>query len=52
MNPYREQNDELKPGDFFVPVYNLLISKEKGPKLAGFMQSIGKDKILNLLNQV
>ncbi|MDH5581368.1 MAG: lysine--tRNA ligase [Bdellovibrionales bacterium] len=52
MNPYREKNTDLKPGDFFVPIYNLLISKEKGPKLAGFMKSIGKNKILNLLNQV
>ena len=52
MAPYREQNEELKPGDFFVPTYQVLISKEKGPKLAGFIQSIGKEKVLNLLNQV
>ena len=40
---------ELEPSDFFKSMYLILIGKEKGPKLASFMQTIGKEKILNLL---
>lgn len=39
----------LKPQDAFRPFYQILISKERGPKLAGFMRIIGKEKLLNLL---
>ncbi len=41
---------ELKPGDIFAPIYQLLISREKGPKLAGFIRTIGKDRVINLLS--
>jgi len=40
---------ELKPGDIFPLMYNILISREKGPKLAGFIRTIGKDRVLSLL---
>jgi lysyl-tRNA synthetase, class I len=40
---------EMKPNDIFPVLYNILISKEKGPKMAGFMRTIGKIKILGLL---
>lgn len=40
---------ELKPNDVFPVLYQILISKEKGPKLAGFIQTIGQEKVLNLL---
>lgn len=40
---------ELKPNDIFPLLYNILISKEKGPKLAGFIRTIGRDKVLSLL---
>lgn len=40
---------ELKPADVFSPVYQLLISREKGPKLAGFIMTIGKERVLSLL---
>ena len=40
---------EMKPNDIFPILYNILISKEKGPKMAGFMRTIGRDKVLNLL---
>lgn len=40
---------ELKPGDIFPMMYNILISREKGPKLAGFIRTIGKDRVLSLL---
>lgn len=40
---------ELKPADIFPLMYNILISREKGPKLAGFIRTIGKDRVLSLL---
>ena len=40
---------ELKPADIFGPIYQLLISCQKGPKLAGFISTIGKQRVLNLL---
>lgn len=39
---------ELKPGEVFPLCYGLLINKPKGPKLAGFMRTIGLEKV-NLL---
>lgn len=39
------------PGDFFKLMYGILISKEKGPKLADFMLE-NKDKVLKLLNSI
>ncbi len=41
---------ELKPGDIFEPIYQLLITREKGPKLAGFIRTIGKDRVIKLLS--
>jgi lysyl-tRNA synthetase class 1 len=41
--------DELTPGDVFPVMYQLLINKEKGPKLAGFIRTIGKERVLGLL---
>ena len=41
---------ELKPVDIFGPIYQLLISREKGPKLAGFIRTIGKDRVIKLLS--
>jgi lysyl-tRNA synthetase class 1 len=40
---------ELKPADIFAPIYQLLISREKGPKLAGFIRTIEKERVLSLL---
>ena len=42
----------IEPGEAFLLLYGILISKEKGPKLAGFMRIIGKEKILSLLGDV
>ncbi|RLA63702.1 MAG: lysine--tRNA ligase [Epsilonproteobacteria bacterium] len=52
INEIRESKPDFKPGEVFLPLYQILISKEKGPKLAGFIMSIGKEKILALLNQL
>lgn len=43
------KEEELGPADAFKPFYLLLIGKERGPKLAGFMRIIGKEKLLQLL---
>ncbi|EPZ51292.1 lysine--tRNA ligase [Bacteriovorax sp. BAL6_X] len=40
---------ELKPADIFAPIYQKLISREKGPKLAGFIRTIGKERVIKLL---
>lgn len=41
--------DEVNPQEAFTLLYKKLIGKEKGPKLAGFMRTIGKDRVLQLL---
>ena len=41
---------ELQPVDIFPAIYGLMISREKGPKLAGFIRTVGKERTLNLLN--
>ncbi|GEM_PF-79789 len=43
-----EKND-LKPQEFFKVVYLVLLGKERGPKLAPFILTIGKEKISNIL---
>lgn len=40
---------EITPADAFSILYKVLISKEKGPKLAGFIRTIGREKVLNLI---
>ena len=46
------KQNELSPNDVFVPLYQILISKDKGPKLAGFIRIIGKERILTLFRQL
>ncbi len=43
------QDNGLEPKDFFKVLYRILIDKEMGPRLAGFILTIGRDKILPLL---
>ena len=40
---------EIKPNDVFPIMYQLLISKERGPKLAGFLTTIGRTRVVKLL---
>ncbi|MFO8065367.1 MAG: lysine--tRNA ligase [Spirochaetia bacterium] len=35
--------------DFFTLMYRVLIGKDKGPRLAGFMQTIGRERVLDIL---
>jgi len=39
----------VKPKEFFQAAYKVLLNKEKGPKLAGFIMLLGKKRILELL---
>jgi lysyl-tRNA synthetase class 1 len=39
----------LEPMEVFTILYKKLIGLEKGPKLAGFIRTIGKERVLKLL---
>ncbi len=39
----------MEPKDFFKLVYRVLIEKEMGPRLAGFLLTLGKERVLELL---
>ncbi len=41
----------IEPKDLFNLTYRVLVGKEKGPRLVGFIMVVGKDKILNILNR-
>lgn len=45
-------NNNLKVKDFFQGVYLVLIGKNFGPQLSGFIFTIGKDKVKKILAQV
>lgn len=42
----------LKNTEFFKVAYNVLINKDRGPRLAGFILAIGKNKVARLLKQL
>ncbi|MDD5133413.1 MAG: lysine--tRNA ligase [Candidatus Nanoarchaeia archaeon] len=44
--------NKIKPDEFFKLTYNILINKERGPKLATLILAIGQEKIINLLKKV
>ena len=46
------QRFDIKNTDFFKLVYQVIINKEKGPRLAGLILTVGKDKIINLLKKI
>ena len=41
----------MNPPDFFSLVYRVLIGKEKGPRLAGFIKTVGKERVSGLLGK-
>ncbi len=43
---------EIPPKEFFEIAYKVIIGKTKGPRLAALIFSIGKEKIIKLLNQI
>lgn len=49
---YKAAQDEgMDPKDMFTLIYTVLIRKEKGPRLAGFIMTAGKEKILPILKE-
>lgn len=42
----------VEPADLFTDCYQIIIGKEKGPRLAGFIMMCGKEKVLPLLRSV
>jgi len=42
----------IETKQFFKNVYMVLINKEKGPRLAGFIVDLGQDKVIKLLKQI
>ncbi len=42
----------LEPKEVFTLMYKLFINKQKGPRLAGFILIIGKDKTCNLISKL
>ena len=41
----------LEPNEIFPDMYEILVGKEKGPRLGGFIKTIGKERVLSLLRQ-
>ena len=41
---------EKEPKALFTVLYKILINKEQGPRLAGFMKIIGKEKLMSLFD--
>jgi len=42
----------IKNTDFFKAAYNVLINKDKGPRLANFILTLGQERVVKLLNQL
>lgn len=45
------REEEVEAKDFFSVVYRVLIGKEKGPRLAGFLLTVGKERVLDILQR-
>ncbi|MDP7506293.1 MAG: lysine--tRNA ligase [Candidatus Woesearchaeota archaeon] len=46
------QELEMKPGEFFKAAYLVLLNKERGPRLASFILTVGKKKVAELFGKV
>jgi len=47
-----KDESDLGAGEFFSTAYTVMLSREQGPRLSTLIMSIGKEKSLNILNQV
>ena len=45
------KDNGIENGDFFRVIYQCLIGKDKGPKLASFLKACGKDRIVEILGR-
>jgi lysyl-tRNA synthetase class 1 len=43
---------EIDAKEFFQGAYEILIGKTRGPRLASLIIAVGKEKVINLLNQI
>ncbi|MBU1704631.1 MAG: hypothetical protein KJ922_04665, partial [Nanoarchaeota archaeon] len=43
---------DINPAELFRAAYYVLIGKEKGPKLANFIVTLGKEKVIELIEQL
>lgn len=41
---------EIEPKDLFVTLYMILVSKERGPRLAGFLKTIGAERFCTIVD--
>lgn len=46
------KNNGVDSKDFFEKAYQVLISRPKGPKLANFILTIGKERVIKIFNQL
>ena len=46
------KSNKIEVKEFFEAAYLVMFNKERGPKLAAFINSIGKEKIIKLLSQI
>jgi lysyl-tRNA synthetase, class I len=46
------QTIKLKNTDFFRSAYNVLLNKDRGPKLAPFILTLGKERVIELFEMV
>jgi len=45
------QKNDISMKEFFQAVYQVLVGKERGPRLAPFIESIGRSKIKNIIEK-
>ncbi len=46
------KNTGIKSQDFFTAAYNVILNKNRGPRLASLITTIGKEKVIKLLEQI
>lgn len=46
------EKNGIKPQEFFKAVYLILLEKERGPKLAPFILTVGREKVAGILGKV
>lgn len=42
----------IKPAELFKAAYKVLINKERGPRLAGFILTLGKERVISLFEKI
>jgi len=42
---------EVEPKDFFKMFYEVIFGQERGPRFGTFVQLVGKDKALSMLDE-